>query len=69
MLLGSISSSKAPNGQRWELDPLLGIAISMKRCWMILGRLWEYVPRPKTKHKLDIRSGEDYKKLYEHEQK
>jgi len=26
-------------------------------------------PKPKTKHKLDIRSGEDYKKLYEHEQK
>merc|ERR1719230_2319391 len=25
-------------------------------------------PRPKTKHKLDIRSAEDYKKLYEHEQ-
>jgi len=26
-------------------------------------------PKPKTKHKLDIRSGEDYKKLHEHEQK
>ncbi|CAE7628453.1 CCT5 [Symbiodinium sp. KB8] len=26
-------------------------------------------PKPKTKHKLDIRTGEDYKKLYEHEQK
>merc|ERR1712176_689530 len=26
-------------------------------------------PKPKTKHKLDIRSAEDYKKLYEHEQK
>jgi len=26
-------------------------------------------PKPKTKHKLDIRSGEDYKKLYENEQK
>merc|ERR1711953_1114023 len=25
-------------------------------------------PKPKTKHKLDIRSAEDYKKLYEHEQ-
>lgn len=25
-------------------------------------------PKPKTKHKLDIRSGEDYKKLYENEQ-
>eukprot|EP00930_Biecheleria_cincta_P079832 TRINITY_DN677_c0_g2_i1.p1 TRINITY_DN677_c0_g2~~TRINITY_DN677_c0_g2_i1.p1 ORF type:complete len:544 (+),score=152.49 TRINITY_DN677_c0_g2_i1:67-1698(+) len=25
-------------------------------------------PKPKTKHKLDIRSGEDYKKLHEHEQ-
>eukprot|EP00440_Ansanella_granifera_P005852 gb/GFBE01006347.1/.p1 GENE.gb/GFBE01006347.1/~~gb/GFBE01006347.1/.p1 ORF type:complete len:544 (+),score=194.07 gb/GFBE01006347.1/:1-1632(+) len=25
-------------------------------------------PKPKTKHKLDIRSGEDYKKLYEQEQ-
>lgn len=25
--------------------------------------------RPKTKHKLDIRSGEDYKKLHDHEQK
>merc|ERR1719389_663661 len=26
-------------------------------------------PKPKTKHKLDIRSAEEYKKLYEHEQK
>jgi len=26
-------------------------------------------PKPKTKHKLDIRSAEDYKKLYENEQK
>eukprot|EP00931_Biecheleriopsis_adriatica_P021117 TRINITY_DN138_c0_g1_i2.p1 TRINITY_DN138_c0_g1~~TRINITY_DN138_c0_g1_i2.p1 ORF type:complete len:568 (+),score=168.82 TRINITY_DN138_c0_g1_i2:244-1704(+) len=26
-------------------------------------------PKPKTKHKLDIRTGEDYKKLYENEQK
>jgi len=26
-------------------------------------------PKPKTKHKLDIRSGEDYKKLHDHEQK
>merc|ERR1712187_934111 len=26
-------------------------------------------PKPKTKHKLDIRSAEDYKKLYEAEQK
>merc|ERR1711966_375907 len=26
-------------------------------------------PKPKTKHKLDIRSAEDYKKLYDHEQK
>lgn len=25
-------------------------------------------PKPKTKHKLDIRSAEDYKKLYENEQ-
>merc|ERR1719336_2968238 len=25
-------------------------------------------PKPKTKHKLDIKSAEDYKKLYEHEQ-
>jgi|Transcript_71560 T-complex protein 1 subunit epsilon len=25
-------------------------------------------PKPKTKHKLDIRSAEEYKKLYEHEQ-
>jgi len=25
-------------------------------------------PKPKTKHKLDIRSAEDYKKLYDHEQ-
>merc|ERR1712190_163373 len=25
-------------------------------------------PKPKTKHKLDIRSAEDYKKLHEHEQ-
>jgi len=26
-------------------------------------------PKPKTKHKLDIRSAEDYKRLHEHEQK
>merc|ERR1719408_833691 len=26
-------------------------------------------PKPKTKHKLDIRSAEDYKKLHDHEQK
>ena len=26
-------------------------------------------PKPKTKHKLDIRSAEDYKKLHENEQK
>ena len=49
------------------LNPPRRFFVSLGYGW--LDQLWWEAARPKTKHKLDIRSGEDYKKLYEHEQK